>query len=36
LLDAGANAQARTESGDTALAYACEYGHTDVVDLLLQ
>lgn len=27
---------ATTGTGDTALTYACENGHTDVADLLLQ
>lgn len=26
---------AQTSSGDTALSYACDHGHTDVADLLL-
>ena len=32
----GANVNATTATGDTALTYACENGHTDVADLLLQ
>lgn len=36
LLQAGANVHAQTQTGDTALAYACENGHTDVADLLLE
>lgn len=36
LLEAGANVPAHTQTGDTALTYACENGHTDVADLLLQ
>ncbi|XP_041444695.1 ankyrin repeat and KH domain-containing protein 1 isoform X2 [Xenopus laevis] len=36
LLAAGANVQATTATGDTALTYACENGHTDVADVLLQ
>jgi ankyrin repeat domain-containing protein 17 len=36
LLEAGANAHAETETGDTALRYACENGHTEVAELLLQ
>lgn len=36
LIDAGANVNAQTSTGDTALTYACENGHTDVADLLLQ
>ena len=36
LLEAGANVTATTGTGDTALTYACENGHTDVADLLLQ
>lgn len=36
LLDQNANVAAQTQTGDTALTYACENGHTDVADLLLQ
>lgn len=36
LLENGANVHAQTQTGDTALTYACENGHTDVADLLLQ
>ena len=36
MLEAGANAHAQTGTGDTALTYACENGHTDVAELLLQ
>ena len=36
LLEAGASVNAITGTGDTALTYACENGHTDVADLLLQ
>ena len=36
LLEAGADVHAQTQTGDTALTYACENGHTDVADLLLQ
>ncbi|XP_075065851.1 ankyrin repeat and KH domain-containing protein 1 isoform X2 [Mixophyes fleayi] len=36
LLTAGANVQATTATGDTALTYACENGHTDVAEVLLQ
>lgn len=32
----GANVHATTATGDTALTYACENGHTDVADVLLQ
>lgn len=32
----GADVHAQTQSGDTALTYAAENGHTDVADLLLQ
>jgi ankyrin repeat domain-containing protein 17 len=32
---AGANVNAVTGTGDTALTYACENGHTDVADVLL-
>ncbi|XP_026684825.1 ankyrin repeat and KH domain-containing protein 1 [Diaphorina citri] len=35
LLDSGAQVHAKTQTGDTALTYACENGHTDVADLLL-
>uniref|UniRef100_H3BA65 Ankyrin repeat and KH domain containing 1 n=1 Tax=Latimeria chalumnae TaxID=7897 RepID=H3BA65_LATCH len=34
--DTGANVHATTATGDTALTYACENGHTDVADVLLQ
>jgi FOG: Ankyrin repeat len=36
LLEASADVHAQTQTGDTALTYACENGHTDVADLLLQ
>jgi len=36
LLEARADVNATTGTGDTALTYACENGHTDVADLLLQ
>ena len=36
LLEAGASVNAITGTGDTTLTYACENGHTDVADLLLQ
>ncbi|XP_012325513.2 ankyrin repeat and KH domain-containing protein 1 isoform X10 [Aotus nancymaae] len=36
LLASGANVHATTATGDTALTYACENGHTDVADVLLQ
>lgn len=36
LLEAGADVHAQTQTGDTALTYACENGHTDVADLLIQ
>jgi len=32
----GANIHARTQSGDTAFTYACENGHTDVAEVLLE
>lgn len=32
----GAKVNAQTGTGDTALTYACENGHTDVADILLQ
>ena len=36
LLKQNANVHAQTGTGDTALTYACENGHTDVADVLLQ
>lgn len=36
LLENNANVHAATQTGDTALTYACENGHTDVADLLLR
>jgi ankyrin repeat protein len=36
LLNAGADVHAQTQTGDTALTYACENGHTDVAELLLR
>ena len=33
---AGAKVNAQTQTGDTALTYACENGHTDVAEILLQ
>ncbi|XP_076823769.1 ankyrin repeat domain-containing protein 17-like isoform X2 [Clavelina lepadiformis] len=35
LIQQGANVNATTTSGDSALSYACEHGHTDVADHLL-
>lgn len=32
----GSNVHAQTGTGDTALTYACENGHTDVAEVLLQ
>lgn len=32
----GANVCAQTGTGDTALTYACENGHTDVAEVLLE
>lgn len=32
----GANVEAQTGTGDTALTYACENGHTDVAEALLE
>lgn len=32
----GANVHATTGTGDTALTYACENGHTDVAEALLE
>ena len=31
----GSNVHAQTGTGDTALTYACENGHTDVAEVLL-
>jgi ankyrin repeat domain-containing protein 17 len=36
LLTQGADVNATTTTGDSALTYACENGHTDVAELLLQ
>ena len=36
LIKSQANVNAQTGTGDTALTYACENGHTDVADELLQ
>lgn len=36
LISQGANVNAKTATGDTALTYACENGHSDVAELLLQ
>ena len=36
LIKSQANVNAQTGTGDTALTYACENGHTDVADVLLQ
>lgn len=36
LLSVGADVDSATQTGDTALTYACENGHTDVADLLLR
>ena len=36
LLESRASVNAQSGTGDTALTYACENGHTDVADLLLQ
>ena len=33
---AGANVHAQTQTGDNALTYACENGHTDVAEVLLE
>lgn len=35
LLENNANVHAQTQTGDTALTYACENGHTDVAEILL-
>lgn len=36
LISAGADVHAQTQTGDTALTYACENGHTDVAETLLR
>ena len=36
LLESNASVNAQSGTGDTALTYACENGHTDVADLLLK
>ena len=36
LLKAGSGVNAQTGTGDTALTYACENGHTDVASILLE
>lgn len=36
ILHTGANVEAQTGTGDTALTYACENGHTDVAEALLE
>ena len=36
LLEARAEVNSQTSTGDTALSFACERGHTDVADLLLK
>lgn len=36
LLEVNADVHTQTQTGDTALTYACENGHTDVAELLLQ
>lgn len=36
LIKQGSDVQAMTGTGDSALTYACENGHTDVADVLLQ
>lgn len=35
MLENHANVHAQTQTGDTALSYACENGHTDVAEILL-
>lgn len=35
LIDEGSNVHATTGTGDTALTYACENGHTDVAEILI-
>lgn len=36
LLHSGANVNAVTPTGETPLTLACEYGHTDIAEILLQ
>ena len=36
LIERGANIHAETNTGDTALTYACANGHTVIADILLQ
>ena len=36
LIERGASIQAETNTGDTALTYACSNGHTVITDILLQ
>ena len=36
LIKANANVHQQTQTGDTALTYACENGHTDVAEVLLE
>lgn len=36
MLFPAANVHAQTQTGDTALTYACENGHTDVAEVLLE
>ncbi len=36
LMDKGALINAETNTGDTALTYACANGHTHIADILLQ
>lgn len=36
LVESTADVHTQTQTGDTALTYACENGHTDVADVLLQ
>lgn len=36
LVEHNANVNAQTQTGDTALTYSCENGHTEVARLLLE
>lgn len=36
LIERGANIHAETNTGDSALTYACANGHTMIADILLQ
>ena len=36
LIEKGADVEANTSTGDSALTYACAHGHTVIADILLQ